>query len=75
MPRTAVVDRPDFHAWRAYRAVVDAETAAEQTAVFQFRSEGRGQHRQTRSPRARRVASGGPPASGVSPRQRAARQV
>ena len=40
MPRTAVVDRPDFHAWRAYRAVVDAETSAEQTAAFEFVPEG-----------------------------------
>jgi hypothetical protein len=34
MPRTTVVDRPDFHAWRAYRAVVDAEAGTEQVAVF-----------------------------------------
>ncbi len=42
MPRTAAVDRPDFHAWRAYRIVVDAETAAEQTAKFEFIREGHG---------------------------------
>jgi hypothetical protein len=40
MPRTATVDRPDFHARRAYRIVVDAETAAEQTAKFEFVREG-----------------------------------
>lgn len=44
MTRTAVVDRPDFHAWRAYRAVVDAESAAVQVAVYHFASEGRGRH-------------------------------
>lgn len=44
MPRTAAVDRPDFHAWRAYRAVVDAEAAAVQVAVFHFAPEGRGRH-------------------------------
>jgi hypothetical protein len=42
MARTAAVDRPDFHAWRAYRAVVDAEAASEQAAVFEFVPEGRG---------------------------------
>lgn len=42
MRRTAAVDRPDFHAWRAYRAVVDAEAATEQAAVFEFVPEGRG---------------------------------
>jgi hypothetical protein len=42
MRRTAVVDRPDFHARRAYRAVVDAETAPVQMAVFRFEPEGRG---------------------------------
>jgi hypothetical protein len=41
MTRTEAVDRPDFHAWRAYRAIVEAETAAEQVAVFRFQSEGR----------------------------------
>jgi len=42
MARTAAVNRPDFHAWRAYRVVVDAEAAAEQAAVFEFVPEGRG---------------------------------
>lgn len=42
MPRTAAVDRPDFHAWRAYRAVVDAEAAPVQIAMFRFEPEGRG---------------------------------
>lgn len=42
MARTAVVDRPDFHAWRAYRLLVDAEAATEQAAVFEFVPEGRG---------------------------------
>lgn len=42
MPRTAAVDRADFHAWRAYRALVDAEAAAVQVAVFRFEPEGRG---------------------------------
>jgi hypothetical protein len=42
MTRTAAVDRPDFHAWRAYRVLVDAEAAEEQTALFQYRREGRG---------------------------------
>lgn len=42
MSRTAAVDRPDFHAWRAYRAVIDAEAAPVQLAVFRFEPEGRG---------------------------------
>lgn len=42
MPRTAAVDRTGFHAWHAYRAVVDAEAAPVQMAVFRFEPEGRG---------------------------------
>ena len=40
MPQTAAVDRPDSRTWRAYRALVDAETAALQMAVFRCELEG-----------------------------------
>jgi len=43
MSRTAAVDRPGFHAWRAYRAVVDAEATTKQAVVFEVVPEGRGQ--------------------------------